>query len=80
MITIQVDYEVANNIIKKDLKEYLEDLSKDFGEAVITGRGKVFSTDANEDAKKLKKLMKAMVRVHNWYAPSGEQLKIDDYV
>lgn len=80
MINIEVDYEVANEIIKKDLKDALEYLSKDFGAVVVSNHGRVFSTDAFEDAKQIKKLMKAMVRVHNWYASSSEHLKIDDYI
>lgn len=80
MINVAVDYDVAHRIIMADLKDCLETLSSDFGKVVISGKGHVFSTDAAEDAKQLKKLMKAMIRVHNWYAPSGEHLKVEDYV
>ena len=80
MLSINVDYEVVADIIKKDLKEALETLSSDFGKVVVSNKGHVFSTDAQEDAKQLKKLIKSVIRVHNWYAPFGEHLKVDDYV
>lgn len=80
MITVKLDYDTVAEVFKKDLKDQLETLSVDFGKVVISDQGFVFSTDASEDAKQLKKLMKAMIRVHNWYAPSGEHLKVDDYV
>lgn len=80
MITIKVDYDVAHEIVKNDIKDCLETLSSDFGKVVVSGKGIVFCTDANEDAKQIKKLIKAMVRVHNWYEHSSKHLKIDDYV
>lgn len=80
MITVNLDYDTVAEVFKKDLKDQLETLSSDFGKVVISGKGHVFSTYAAEDAKQLKKLMKAMVRVHNWYAPFGEHLEIKDYV
>ena len=80
MLSIEVDYDVADKVVKQSLKETLECLSLDYAEAVATGRGKVFSTDATEDAKELKKMIKSLVRVYNWYTPQSENLEIKDYV
>ena len=80
MLSIEVDYDVVEKVIRAGLKETLEDLALDYAEAVATGRGKVFSTDGAEDAKKLKKMIKYLVRVHNWYTPQSEKLEIKDYV
>lgn len=77
---IEIDYDVMDKFIVQSLKETLETLSRDYTKVVESGKGYVFSTDGKEDAKQLKKTVKALVRAHNWYASLDDQLETKDYV
>lgn len=77
---IEIDYDVMDKFIVQSLKETLETLSSDYTKVMESGKGHVFSTDGTEDAKQLKKTVKALVRVLNWYSPLDSQLEVKDYV
>ena len=77
---LDIDYEVMDQFVAQSIKDTLETLATDYAKAVETGKGWVFSTDGAEDAKQLKKMIKALVRVHNWYEEPNHRLEINDYV
>ena len=76
MISLEVDYEMADKIIRKCLKESIEDLAKYYKDEAPG----ILDNDPVKNAKELKKLIKGMVRTHNYYSELSDQLEINDYV
>ncbi len=74
---IEIDDMFAEQVVIQMLNESMEMLEKDL-EAYEAGGHPfiaVFSTDPDEDAKRLKKQIKAFKRVLSWYEP---QVSCDD--
>jgi len=76
-VKLEIDDEVADAIVIKVLRSSMEMLEKDLESYEAGGRPfiAVFSTDPDEDAKQLKKQIKAFKRVLSWYEP---QVTCDD--
>jgi len=63
MMTIEICDEQLNDIIIKELSAQLSYFKQDLEE----GRVGVFSFDWDEDRKQVKRLIKALERVLDWY-------------
>ena len=63
MMTIEICDEQLNDIVIKELSAQLSYLKEDYDD----GRVGVFSFDWDEDRKKVKRLIKALERVLDWY-------------
>lgn len=63
MMTIEICDEQLNAIVIKELAAQLSYLKQDYED----GRVGVFSFDWDEDRKKVKRLIKALERVLDWY-------------
>ena len=63
MMTIEICDEQLNAIVIKELSAQLSYLKEDYAD----GRVGVFSFDWDEDRKKVKRLIKALERVLDWY-------------
>lgn len=63
MMTIEICDEQLNAIVIKELAAQLSYLKEDYED----GRVGVFSFDWDEDRKKVKRLIKALERVLDWY-------------
>ena len=63
MMTIEICDEQLNDIVVKELSAQLSYLKADYED----GRVGVFSFDWDEDRKKVKRLIKALERVLEWY-------------
>ena len=63
MMTIEICDEQLNDIVIKELSAQLSYLKEDYED----GRVGVFSFDWDEDRKKVKRLIKALERVLEWY-------------
>lgn len=71
MVTIEVEQEQLNIIVKADLKMMLDCLESDLARAKENKNGRTFSLDYDEDRKELKKHIKSFKRVLRYY---GEDL------
>jgi hypothetical protein len=76
-VKLEIDDEIADAIVIKVLRSSMEMLQKDLDAYDRNDRPfiAVFSTDPDEDAKQLKKQIKAFKRVLSWYEP---QVTCDD--
>lgn len=63
MMTIEICDEQLNAIVIKELSAQLSYLKEDYED----GRVGVFSFDWDEDRKQVKRLIKALERVLDWY-------------
>lgn len=63
MMTIEICDEQLNAIVVKELSAQLSYLKEDYED----GKVGVFSFDWDEDRKKVKRLIKALERVLDWY-------------
>jgi len=63
MMTIEICDEQLNDIVIKELSAQLSYLKEDYED----GRVGVFSFDWDEDRKQVKRLIKALERVLDWY-------------
>ena len=63
MMTIEICDEQLNDIVVKELSAQLSYLKEDYED----GRVGVFSFDWDEDRKQVKRLIKALERVLEWY-------------
>ena len=79
MISIDIDEDEVNRIVCNSLLNSIEDIVQ-YYDLAKQGVGKVFSTDAKEDAKELKKMLKGLIRTYNWYTKPSEHLEIKNYV
>jgi hypothetical protein len=70
-VTIEVDSDQLNTIVRADLKLLLESLEDDLSRNEANKRGSIFSMDFEEDQKEIKKHIKAFKRVLKYY---GEAL------
>ena len=66
MMTVEICDEQLNAIVIKELATQLSYLKEDYED----GRVGVFSFDWDEDRKKVKRLIKALERVLDWYGES----------
>ena len=66
-IEVDVDWELSDRIVSKNLKELLDTLEQDF-EKRKKGTGmSIFDTDKDKDLKLLKKHIKAMKLILKYY-------------
>jgi HEPN domain-containing protein len=63
MMTIEICDEQLNDIVVKELSAQLSYLKEDYED----GRVGVFSLDPDEERKEMKRLIKALERVLDWY-------------
>lgn len=66
-IIIEIPDDEMDNFVRMSLKQTYELMSEPQDIPV-------FSHDPDEDAKEIKKLLKALKRVHNWYALSEDYI------
>lgn len=67
MVTIEVQQEQLSAIVKADLLDMLDCLTKDLERVKENKKGSVFSMDYDEDRKELKKHIKSFKRVLRYY-------------
>lgn len=61
-------YDVSDQLVRANLKQTIEMLS-------VPNGTPVFSSNPKEEEKELKKLIKALKKVHNWYSLPEDQIK-----
>jgi len=70
-VTIEVEQEQLNIIVKTDLGLMLDSLEKDLARVENNKKGSIFSLEYEEDRKEIKKHIKSFKRVLRYY---GEDL------
>jgi len=65
---LEIPLELQDEIVVTNIKESIDSLKEDLEKRKEGIGWAVFDNDPKEDVKKIKKMLKAMKKVHNWFS------------